>query len=93
MSDFDVGEPVRLSTTFAVDDVVTDPTTVRATVVGSNGVATTYTYPDDVTKDAVGEYHVDVTPAAAGWWRYYWVGTGVCAVTQQGEFYVRALPG
>ncbi len=102
MADHDVGEPFRLGrdpdqptkSLFEVDGTPTDPTTVSLTVVSPSGTSTTYTYADaQITHDGTGNYHRDITPDVAGWWRYYWVGTGACAVTQQGEVYVRALPG
>lgn len=94
MADHDVGEIARLSCAFTVSSVATDPTTVALTVVTPGNTSTSYTYAGGtLIKDSVGNYHKDVTPDTAGWWRYYWVGTGACAVTEQGEFYVRALPG
>lgn len=92
MADHDVGEIARLSCAFTVAAAATDPTTVALTVVSPAGTSTTYTYAGGtLVKDSTGNYHKDLTPADAGWWRYYWIGTGACAVTEQAEFYVRPL--
>lgn len=88
---FLVGEQVVLTNTFTVAGVKTDPTTVAIVVTNPAGSATTYTYPDTVTKTAVGIYTLTVTVAAAGTWTYVWTGTGDAADIAPGFFTVSAV--
>lgn len=95
MAEIDVSEPAQLFVVFtlAATGATEDPTTVSLTTVSPTSSSTTYVYGSGgITRDSKGNYHADVTPGTAGWWRYYWIGTGVCAVVQQGEFLVLALP-
>lgn len=89
------GDTVRLSTTFLVADVATDPTTVTVTVTDPAGTSTVYTYAaTEVTRDSAGVYHIDVTAPTAGLWTWRWVGTGTAAGVDEGTFTVdRTLVG
>jgi hypothetical protein len=74
---YDVGDLVRLSVTFTVSSVDTDPTTVALKVKNPAGVVSTYTYAlAQVAKDATGKYHKDISLNMSGHWRYRWEGTG-----------------
>lgn len=82
-------ELARLSNTFTVSEVATDPTTVAMTLTSPTGTATTYTYAlAEITKDSTGVYHKDVTCSEAGEWVYRWVGTGAATDTTIGTFTV-----
>ncbi len=82
-------ELARLSNTFTVSDVATDPTTVTLTLTSPSGTATDYTYAlAEITKSATGIYYKDVTCSAAGEWTYKWVGTGTATDTTVGTFTV-----
>ncbi len=82
-------ELARLSNTFTVSDVATDPTTVTLTVTDPSGTATVYTWAGGtVTKDSTGVFHKDVTCSAAGEWQYQWTGTGAASDTTVGTFTV-----
>lgn len=83
------GDTVRLSTTFLVAGVATDPTEVTLTVRNPAGTSTTYTYTlTEVTKDSTGVYHKDLTVATAGVWEWKWEGTGAAAGIDEGAFTV-----
>lgn len=83
-------ELARLSNTFTVSGVATDPTTVALTITTPSGVATTYTFAGGtVSKDSTGVYHKDVTCSEAGEWQYQWVGTGTATDTEVGTFTVQ----
>lgn len=74
-------ELARVSNTFQVASVVTDPTAVSLTIVDPDGTSTTYTYPADIAKDSTGVYHKDVDCSATnrGIWQAVWVGTGTAS--------------
>lgn len=83
-------ELARLSNTFTVAGVPTDPTTVALTITTPAGVATTYTWAGaTVTRDSVGVFHKDVTCSEAGEWQYEWVGTGTATDATVGTFTVQ----
>lgn len=84
------GSPVRLSVEITVEGVKADPDTLDLLVGFPTGTVT-YSYPDDITKDAVGEYHIDVdappVSAAIRVW-YKFVSTGAGAGRSQAFFVV-----
>lgn len=87
---FDIGDVVRISVSFAVSGVYTDPTTVTLKVKDPSGTVDTYTYAlSQVTKSATGVYYKDLTIDEAGTWRYEWTGTGSCAAVEEGQVYAR----
>lgn len=87
MSTYTPGDLVRLSASFTVASVATDPTTVVCIVRDPAGVETTYASP---TKDSAGNYHVDhdLTAAKSGVWSQRWLGTGACQAAMEAEFFV-----
>lgn len=88
---YDKGDLVRISVTFSVASVSTDPTTVTLKVKDPAGTVTAYTYAlAEVARDAAGQYHKDITITETGTWRYRWEGTG--AVVTAGEAYLMARP-
>lgn len=88
---YDVGDVVRLSANFQQSSADMDPTTVALTVVAPDATSVTYTYAGaTITKDSVGDYHVDVSLTAAGKWKYRWVSTGTGAAAEEGFVLVRS---
>lgn len=88
-----VGSPRRFSCTFTDIDtgLLVDPTTIKVEVEGPTGaVVNTYVYGVDnaLVRDALGKYHVDITPTAWGAWKVKWISTGVGAGAQYSGFYV-----
>jgi len=89
---YDKGDLVRISVTFTVSGVDTDPTTVALKIKDPEETITTYTYAaSEIIKDAVGKYHKDIPINASGRWYYRWEGTG--AVVTAGESYLQARQG
>ena len=75
---------LRLSAVFTVANVRTDPTTVTLKVRDPSSNIATYTYAGlDITKDAVGVYHQDITIDEAGTWYYRFEGTGTCKTADE----------
>jgi hypothetical protein len=92
MNSYDLGDVARISTIYTITatGAVLDPTTVTMVVMAPDRTETTYTYAGGtVTKDSTGNYHVDVSIAAAGLWRYRWTSTGTGQASEEGAFEVR----
>lgn len=87
---YDVGDLVRVTGTFTVGSVATDPTTVTLKVKDPSGNLDTYTYAlSQVTKSSTGIYYKDLSIDEAGVWRYRFVGTGACVGEEEKWFEVR----
>jgi hypothetical protein len=84
------GTPVRVSATFRVAGVETDPTTVTAIIRDPDGVERTYLYGTDaeLVRDDAGDYHVDVDAGPPGRWIYRFAGTGVASAAAEQVFLV-----
>jgi len=90
---YDKGDLARLSVTFKVNGIATDPTAVTATVRAPDGTLTNYAYnPGAIDRDGVGLYHFDITADQSGEWAYKFVGTGTAADVGPGIFYVKPDP-
>jgi len=87
---YDKGDTIRLKAEFKVSSVLSDPTTVTLKVKSAVGVTSTYTYgAGEITKDAVGVYHKDVSVDDDGVWYYRFIGTGAVAAAGEYQFEVR----
>lgn len=91
MNAYTLGSQVRLSATFEVNGVATDPTTVTFKVRAPSGTVTTYVYGTDVqlVKSATGVYYVDYTTAAEGLHAWRMAGTGTAVGAEEQQFVVR----
>ena len=87
-----VGDVIRVTGTFAVDDVNTDPTTIVFKYATPSGTITTLTSGTDaeVVKSATGVYYVDITTTQHGVYRTEWTGTGTVRAADGVEFTVDA---
>lgn len=87
LSNYDIGSLIRLTASFVVGSVATDPDTVVCIVRAPDGTETTYSSP---THDSTGAYHVDhdLTAAKSGVWGYRWIGSGTCQAASEAEFFV-----
>lgn len=87
LNNYVVADLIRLSATFTVSSVATDPSSVVCVVRAPDGTETTYNSP---TKDSTGNYHVDhdLTAAKSGIYGYRWTGTGACQAALEAEFFV-----
>jgi hypothetical protein len=87
---YDQGDGIKLSASFTVGGVATDPTTVSLTYRTPDGTETVLTYAGGgVTKDSTGNYHVVLTASQAGSTVYQWDGTGADIASISGSFFVR----
>lgn len=90
-SSYDIGDLVRVSGAFTTAaGVAQDPSVVKCSVRTPAAVVTTYTYGTDaaLVKDSTGNYHVDVSAAAIGWYYYRWFSTGTGQAGDEGWFEV-----
>jgi hypothetical protein len=89
---YDIGDVARLSNTFTTQatGAAVDPTTVDLKVQAPDGSTTSYSFAGaTITKDSVGNYHVDIAPTLVGTYRYRWTSTGTGAASEEGSFAVR----
>ena len=86
----DVGDKARISVTFTVDDVATDPTALTFKYRIGTGDVTTYTYgsDDELEQDSTGNYHVDIDCTTAGTYYVRYAGTGAAAAAAESSFTV-----
>lgn len=84
------GDLIRLSADFFTGGALTDPTTVKVIWKTPAGVSTTWTYPTnfELVKDAVGQFHADISVTAGGSWYFRWEGTGTAQGANQASFTV-----
>jgi hypothetical protein len=83
-----VGQRVRFTVSFTVDDVLTDPTTVTFKTKDPGRNTDSYTYAGGtVTKSATGVYYRDVELDEEGKWLLYGEGTGACDAVDILEIY------
>lgn len=80
---FEVGQPVRIALTFTANRVKVDPSTAVVKLRDPNDEITTLT----PSRDALGKYHVSVTPTLSGLWRWRVESTGYVTV-REGQFTV-----
>ena len=87
---YDKGALVRISVTFTVSAVNTDPTTIALKVQDPSGNEATYTYAlGQVTKTAIGKYQYDLDIDEMGYWYYRWIGTGAVVAASEEHFLIR----
>jgi len=91
MNEYSPQTQIKLSATFQVSDVDTDPTKATCKHKAPDGTITTETTTGaNIVKDAVGQYHLNVTPTTGqlGIWYYRWIGTGTAAIAAETAFRV-----
>lgn len=88
---YDIGDMVKLQSTFTVSDVATDPTTITFTLREPNNTVTTYVYGTDsqLVKSGTGIYYVNWTVRMSGKHRWRMVGTGACVAAAEGTIDAR----
>lgn len=91
MNSYTIGTQVRLSATFAIAGVATDPTAVTFKIRVPAGTITTYVYGTDaqLVKSATGVYYVDHTTAAEGIHAWRMAGTGTVVAAEEQRFEVK----
>ena len=75
LSEWDIGDAVRMRTTFKVGDTPTNPTDVNLIVTDPSGNQDTYTM-GQLTNEATGIWYRDVMVDEIGEWAWRMVGTG-----------------
>lgn len=94
MNEYDVGDAVRFSATFANSGgTAADPSNVFFKIKDPTGTIGTYTMSGtgtntDLVKDSVGNYHIDVTLDESGIWHYRWQGTGTLDAAEEDQLKV-----
>ncbi len=92
MKIYRLGQRVRLSVTFRVDGVLTDPTTVTLKVMDPEGNIDTYVYGvSTVQKESLGVYYADIIPDEEGEWNYRYEGTGTCTAVEEDSFLMKTV--
>lgn len=87
------GEDVRLSATFEVDDVLTNPGAVLLRLHKPHlaEVVLTSASSPAITNPSTGLFRVVIPADLEGVWRYRWEGTAPAKGAKEGEFSVRTL--
>ena len=87
---YDIGALIRVSGTFQVGGVDTDPTAVTVKHRKPDGTLVTKVFVTDaeVVKDATGQYHMDIDIDAAGQWWYRFEGTGTAQTAEEKNFFI-----
>jgi hypothetical protein len=89
MTLYDMGDVARVTVTFTLASVNTDPTAVKLKVENPNHVITEYTWAlATVTRSAAGIFYKDISLNVAGEWFYRWEGTGAVESASEGNLYV-----
>jgi hypothetical protein len=90
MATYDRGDLVRLTATFTVSSVPTDPTSVMLYVRSPTGTLTTLTYGVDaaIVKASTGVYRYDYSASAVGNVTFRWASTGTAQAASQDSFFV-----
>lgn len=91
---YDFGDVARMTVEFRVDGVLTDPTTISATVKKPDGTVTVYTTLTvlPIVRDSQGVYHLDVPANQPGTWTFKFAGTGAAEDIGTNSFYVQPDP-
>lgn len=87
---YDRGDLIRLTATFTVNSVNTDPASVVLYLRQPDGELTTLTYGIDqeIVKSSTGVYRYDYSASDAGNVSYRWAGTGAAQAADQSVFFV-----
>lgn len=91
MNEYDIGDRVRLTATFAIAGVATDPSTVTAYVRRPDSIVSRYVYGTDAAleKTGTGAYRLDYDPVVPGVHWYRFVGTGTAVAAEEESFTVK----
>lgn len=95
MSTYDRGDLVRLTATFTVSGVPTDPAAISLHLRNTDGTLSILTYGVDVAlvRASAGVYRYDFSAVAAGQVSYRWVGTPPAQAAEQGTLFIQDSVG
>ncbi len=89
MTLYDIGDVARVTCTFTVGIVNTDPTTVTLEVKTPTNVVTSYTWAGGtVTRSAAGIFYKDISLTMSGEWFYRFEGAGAVESASEGSLMV-----
>ena len=88
ISVFDRGQQIKLTGTFTVDNVNTNPTTATLEIKLPDNSVVTKTG-GDLTNEGTGIYSFEYTIANEGVHYFRWSGTGAVVAVTEGEFKAR----
>lgn len=83
---FPLGHTVKITGTFKVDGVLTNPTACTITVREPDGTLTT----PSVTSESTGVRSAIHLTDQVGWYRWKVEGTGTAAAVKSGSFYINS---
>lgn len=88
-----IGSTIRIFGTLLVNDVPTDPTSLRIEIEDPTGTITNYEYGTDpeVVRDSVGQFHFDLQLTQYGTWLFRWYSNSSLTAFQDGEIEVADL--
>lgn len=84
----DVGDVAKITATFKVAGVLTDPGTVAITIRPPTASEYSRTYPSNITRVSEGVYATNIPCTEVGRWYYQWLSTGAGAGANTGYFQV-----
>lgn len=87
---YDVGDKVRISASFIVNDVMTDPCAPTIKIKDpSKNIVSASSAVEGWTRNDAGDYHYDVTLDESGIWFYRWSGSQDVVAAAEGHFSAR----
>jgi hypothetical protein len=91
MEIYDVGDKVKVFTTFYVNGRPTDPTDISVEITDPLGNRTIFVYGIDaeVKTGGEGSFFMYVYPDKSGDWYYNWIGTGAVHTAEEEGFNVK----
>lgn len=90
INSYQQGQRVRVTGTFTLNSVATDPTAITFAWRNPAGTLTTLTYGTDaaLVRSSAGVYYVDLSTATSGVYTYRFRGTGTVETADSGQFTV-----
>ena len=90
MTTYTTGATVRVSAAFTTNGAAVDPSTVTCKIQNPSGTVTTYTYAGGtVTRDSLGNYHVDIDANQDGTWLWRFSSTGTGKAADEGRWFCK----
>ena len=88
---YDINDVVRVTSTFTVSSVNTDPSDVHLKIKTPGGITSLYVYSlAEITKSATGIYYKDIAVDDDGMYYYRFEGTGTVRAASEHSFKIRS---
>ena len=81
---YHVGDTIRMSATFELANVLTNPTTISLKITANDGSW----YASPIINDSTGKYHYDLIFTLPGTFKYRFYGTGAVVAEAERSFKV-----